>query len=364
MVRSKLQIFTIILFFIMVIVRIEVRNINALWIDEIYGLSGLTSLEFLVRDYLPKVPGGAPGHYLLLYPLQQFFPSNKFILGIPGFAAHIFVFVIIPVLIKKLQIVSDTQIPIVAFIARIGFVLEPTFTFQAMEIRPWGLLPFLWSLSVVLIYRLMQIDINKGNIDKSNLISTCTFLWILLIGHYYTAIMMLSIYGFFLYRQRKYIPLRLFKLKSFYCFGVTFFSSLPFWVYFAKDSFVFQYNTWKTIPVVLMQMYALDKGFPKGILIQNVVYFGFILFMLSVLFLIGISFFKKSKKIIYSVYKETFFQIIIFLVFLPGIIIFSLDLFTKYMFLYRQIVWLMLPFYIAIATVVVGVSKKATEHYS
>lgn len=338
----------------MVSARLWTRQINTLWLDELAELGSLSSLKYLIGEYLPKIPGGAPGHYLIVYPLQKIFPYNKFILGTPGLVLHILVFLLIPTVIKNLQILSAKGVSTAALVARIGFAFEPTLTFQSMEIRPWGFLPFFWILLIMVIFQLIRLD--SLDIKKQKL--TCLLLgfilWIAFIMHYYVAIMALSICCFFLFQQKKFHLAKLIRLPAFYVLLITCLLAFPFWLYFLKDSFIFGYDTVKTVPIVLMQIYALDKGFPKGIFVQNVVYFGFILFMMGIIISVIGSFFTQKLRRKNMVYTNSMIVMLWFLVFLPIGIIFSLDLYAKYMFLYRQIVWVMLPFYIAIG---VGVAR-------
>ena len=145
-----LKIITIVLFIILLAGRFTIRAKDNLWTDELEEIHNLTSVKHLLVEYLPFIPGGAPGHYLVSLPLQVLVPNNKFILGLPGLLGHIAVFLLMRHVVKSLKIVDEKGLPIVTLIARTGFVFDPTFIFQSMEIRPYSLLPLLWSLSLLL----------------------------------------------------------------------------------------------------------------------------------------------------------------------------------------------------------------------
>lgn len=343
---------TLVLFVTLILIRVHIRGLNELWVDELKELSGFKSLYFLFTDFLPTIPGGAPGDYLIIYPLQTLFPFNKYLLGLPGLLSHILVFLMLPKAIEKLDITEKNNLFAVSTIARLFFIFEPTLAFQSMEIRPYANVPFYWTLNIFIVSLLLK---HLSSSSSLNRYSTAV-IWILglaamFVWHYYMIIFFLSIFIFKL--SQKEHRERLLHLKKFTpIVFAAIMVAFPFWEYFSSKTGAFPYNTMERWLVNIMQVYAIDKGFPRGIPLQNWIYFAFLLVMLcTLIFTAGKSVSDMRRHTSNRVYS-IFWKIFIFLVLLPLAVILFLDLKTNYMFLYRQFVWINLPFYIGISYVI------------
>lgn len=333
------------LLILLVFVRIKVRAMNPFWLDEVAEIKRLKSVEFVISE-LPTVPGGSPGHYLLTLPLQKFFPFNKYILGLPGLISHILVFLFIPKIISTLKIINKEKLFVSGIVARFLFAIDPTLTFQAMEVRPYSVLPLLWLVSFFIVVKLFRLDRQSFTARKlfTNIIRWLPILFLVFNWHFSALIMFLSIYIYMLLKERITISSFTLGKYSSIIILVSIFASLPVWSYFGKSISAFEFNTVATIPVTIMQIYSIDKGFPKGIIWQNWLYFFLLLIMLFIIVLELRKFFiRKSEFYSYNY----FFKINIFLVIIPILVIFILDFVNRYGFWYRQFVWVMLPFYIA-----------------
>lgn len=330
------------LFFLFIFLRIWVRNINDLWVDEITEIEALKSLSFLVFEYLPSIPGGSPGHYLATLPIQSFFPMNKFALGGLGLIAQVVVFILIPSCIKMLGVKGN--INIISFVTRLLFVFEPTLTFQAMEVRPYAILPLLWVCSLYLISWITKFDWER-QVNWVNLVFMFTGLVVTLNWHYYSLIMLSTLYLYYIFSVRVKIS-NLLQKKSLLILLLAIIISVPLWKYFAQGSFHFNIDTISTIPITVMQIYALDKGSQKGIYIQNSIFAILLVLMISI---IGCKAIKCIVERNFSkIMRDVSFRIILLLVLLPIICIFTLDYISNYGFWYRQITWVNMPFFIAV----------------
>lgn len=345
---------TLLLLLLLIYIRLQVRSINTLWTDELAEINSLKSINYLINTYLPSIPGGYPGHYFLIFPLQQFFPYNKFILGLPGLISHILVFLYIPNVISKLQIVDKEKLFVTGFITRFLFAIDPMLSFQAMEVRPYSVLPLLWIIMFFLIMRLLNLDHQSFNFKNlfKNVIVWVPILFLLFNWHFYSVIMLLAIYIFMCLKKK--ISFSKFKIGKYSLIIIlaSIFSSLPVWSHFSRGSFTFDFDTIATIPVTIMQIYSIDKGFPKGLILQNWLYFFCLLIMLYI-FIFQI--WKAGTRTDKNYQENNFFKVIILMVFMPISVIFILDLVNHYGFWYRQFVWTMLPLYIAFGVGLTGV---------
>lgn len=355
---------TFLLLIFLIYVRLQVRSINPLWTDELAEISSLKSLNYLISSYLPTIPGASPGHYILVFPFQQIFPFNKFVLGLPGLISHILVFLFIPNAISMLRIVKKEKLFVSALFARFLFAIDPMLTFQAMEVRPYAVLPLLWMISFFVAMRLIRLDSQQFNLRElfQNIIIWLPILFIIFNWHFYGVIMFFTIYIFTLLKKR--ISLSSFKIRKYPSIIIlmSICTSLPVWNYFSRGSFTFGFNTIATIPVTIMQIYSINKGFPKGLIWQNWIYFFLLVIMLFIFFL-------QLRKVVTRSYREygdnNFLKMSTLLVITPIFIIFLLDFVNHYGFWYRQFVWTMLPFYIANGVTMSGVlSKRFRKKYA
>lgn len=348
---------TLILLFLLIYFRVQVRILNEFSADELKEINSLQSINLLITGFLPTIPGGAPGDYLVVYPLHKLFPTNHYFLAIPGLVSHVLVFIFLPKAIAKLNIVSQKDNFLAATVARLFFVFDPTLTFQSMEIRPYANLPFYWVINVFIVSRLLKLVDNNIRACIKSLIFSLLFVFLLttlFIWHYYMIIMFLSIYLFLIFEVKKQFFIKLFSRKSFYAILASIILTFPFWKYFSSQTGVFPYNTFGWLGMTIAQIYAIDKGGQKGLAWQNWIYFIFLLCMIILFLTISIIFVRNKSKLNIKVYINNYFKINIFLVVLPLAVILTLDVLTSYMFLYRQFVWIMLPFYIANAVAISG----------
>jgi hypothetical protein len=323
-------------------------------VDEIQQITNLTSLYHLIVEYLPEVPGGSPGDYLLTLPINKHFPFNKYMLGSVGLVSHILVFIFLPWAIKKLNVVHPEHIKLITIVARALFVFDPTFTFQSMEVRPYASLPFYWIVSLFLVSKLLRFDVNKKrSLSVVKKVITILLLTLLFVWHYYTILMFLSIYIYLKLQLQLQSFKNLLKSQSTKLIFYASSAALPFWFYFASREPKYTYDTLSTIPIIIMQIYAIDKGEPKGLAWQNWIYFFMLVCMLVIIAIFLLSILTKYK-ILNQFSINTFVKMNFILVILPIFAILSLDLVKHYMFLYRQFVWTMLPFYISIGSLVSG----------
>lgn len=340
---------TLILLFLLIYFRIQVRILNDFSADELKEIGSLQSVHYLITGFLPTIPGGAPGDYLVVLPFNKLFPANHYMLAIPGLLSHLLVFIFLPKVIAKLNIVRKEDNFLVSTAARIFFVFDPTLTFQATEIRPYANLPFYWIANVFIVSYLVKLVDNNSRPSAKSLTLFLLFVFLLtalFIWHFYMIIMFLSIYLFLIFETKKEFIVKLFSRKSFYAISASIIVAFPFWKYFSSQTGVFPYNTFEWLGMTVAQIYAIDKGGQRGLTWQNWMYFLLLLCMIFLFMTNSVIFFRNSKPNIKS-YIDNYFRINIFFVTLPLAVILILDVFTSYMFLYRQFVWIMLPFYIA-----------------
>ncbi len=338
---------TFLIFILLIYLRLQVRSINPLWTDELAEINSLKSLKYLITSYLPAIPGGYPGHYLLIFPLQILFPFNKYILGIPGLISHILVFLFIPNVISKLQIVSKEKLYVSGLLTRFLFAIDPMLTFQAMEVRPYSIFPLLWILSFFVIIKLFQLDRQSFTVKGLflNVIIWLPVLFLIFNWHFYGAIMLITIYIFMSLKKR--ITLSSFKIGKYssIIILVSIFTSFPVWNHFSRGSFTFGFNTIATIPVTITQIYSINKGFPKGITWQNWLYFFCLVIML---FIFSLQLWKAVTRRYRDDGCNNFFKINTLLVIMPISVIFLLDFVNHYGFWYRQFAWTMIPLYMSV----------------
>lgn len=330
-IKNILKYLTIFLFITLIVSRISVRYFNNLWTDEIEEIKHLTTVKHLIFEYLPAIPGGAPGHYLLVLPFNLLFPYNKFILGFPGLLSHIGVFFLIPAAVRKLKLVNEKGINIVTLIVRAGFVLDPTFIFQAMEVRPYSILPLLWIISLLVLS-------NIFSWKKSNLFGLFTgilTLIVIIIWHFYGSLMLTSILVYFFLTEKM-----LFKGKILQLFSILFsilFAS-PLILFFSKGSFKYDFDSFEMLKIAYLNW-------------QSYIY----IILFSLIILLGIKYNLIKYKLVYA---------FISLVASPIIIIFLLDIKNHYWFLLRQFAWTILPLYIIIGTLICSLNHiKRFEKY-
>ena len=312
------SIFTLSLFIILIFSRLSIRNINSFWTDEIEQINHLTTMHHLVREYLPTIPGGSPGHYILTLPLNILFPNNKFIL-------------------------------FVSFITRVGFVLDPVLSAQAMEVRPYSMLPLLWFTVVFISLKLFILDTkfprSVFRIIILGIATVAIFIW-----HFYGMIMFVSICLFIVAKNKININKFLNK-KSF--IGIVLISiilSLPFWQYFSQGSHKFNFDTFEFLTMHIFNVYFYNQGSVKGLLLQNILYF----LLLTAAVLVSMKTLldnlkAKSQERVYCILS---IKILLYLVIFPIAVILSLDILNRYWFLYRQISWVAIPFYIAVGILI------------
>lgn len=360
--RNRLFI-TLSLFFIFIFTRIYVRLSNNFWSDESAELNSLTNIRQLLTFYLPGITAGYPGHYLLMFPVFKLFGNNRILLSLPGLMSQAVVFCLIPKIIFKLKVITKEQIFFASTVTRILFLLDPKITFQAIEIRPYSVMPFIWVIILFLTSQIIYFD--RLEFSGKNMIKTVEIFFILLLLFYFhsvSAIMAISIYGFFMFRIKIYKLKDIIFRRSFIILFLCFILSLPVWKYFSAASCTFCYvnhfNTFKTAQVTLMELYAINKGSFNDIKIQNVLYFIALCLMLIILIGEIIVLIKSLIQHNYLIILKPFYVLNITLVLIPLLAIFVGDYMNRYGFWLRQLAWVMLPFYISIGAVLSGLNYK------
>src|SRR3989344_7761604 len=130
---NKKTLLTVALLILLIVTRVSIRSRSPLWTDEIEQVRNLRTVKYLLFEYLPKIPAGWPGHYLLTLPIQNLFPNNKILLGLPGLLAHVGVFLFIPNVLKSIFTLDRRRLAVSSFAARFLFTFDPYLTFQSME---------------------------------------------------------------------------------------------------------------------------------------------------------------------------------------------------------------------------------------
>lgn len=343
---------TLLTFLIFLFLRIEVRSINPLSDDEREQLRSLSSLDILLFKYLPSISGGSPGNYLLIFPIKQLFPSNKFILGTAGLLTNIVSFLLIPSVIRKFNILEEKNILVSSTIARIFFAFDPKLTYQSMEIRPYSNLPLLWVISVFFAFKLFNSP--RMNKEKKYTFKKAILyiigLVLLFTYHYFSVLMFISIYLFLLIKEKGNLITNIMQQRSLPIIIVSSFLTIPIWFYYTADALIhINHDTLSTLGSTIAEIYAIDKGFPKGIALQNWIYFLFLLLIIMV-FLFAIFYFIKDRSNIYTRHKFRLYIILTCsIVLFPIVFIFLTDIIVEYLLGYRQFAWIMLPLYITVS---------------
>lgn len=345
---KKIPITTLLLLFLLVITRVSVRNSASLWTDELEQIKNLTSVSHLIFEYLPNIPAGWPGHYLLTLPIQMFFPYNKFLLGLPGLLSHIGVFLLIPKVLSGLFAIKAKHLAAATLIARILFIIDPFFTFQSMEVRPYALLPFIWILcalmSVALVNEKWKILSRSARITK--MMCYAVFYFAIFAWHLYGFIMTISILVYLLIvkLQRK-------KAIKYVEAGVVLFISLilviPLWMHFSQSSSQYILAPFEMFPSI-NEIISGKRGIMTVYSWQHAI---FLLFAAWVLLAIVRAIFslqltKIDTKALIRLIFSTFT-----LVAIPICIIVVMDIVNPYWILYRQFAWTALPAYLILALV-------------
>lgn len=333
--------------FIFIFFRLYLRTINNFWTDEIEEIKNLTSLTHLLFQYLPFIPGGSPGHYVLTLPFNILYPYNKFVLTIPGLLSQIVVFLLVPQVIIKLFKTNLYETQIVALITRIIYTFDPTLSYQSIEIRPYSMLPLLWVIIAILLPAIYYQTIRKTSFIsplKKFLLIFCLF--ILIIFHYYVLLMMISVYTYiYLYNHQKangYLTNSLSKIVS---IGILL--SVPILMYFSPGSFSFNFDTLGVIKDYLYNYSFLSSNGINRIYWQNLLYYSFIFSSLIISLVLIINKLKRNEKLVRSFFWYLIKSIGILVIF-PVVVIFFLDLHNHYWFLLRQFAWTMIPLYMSV----------------
>ena len=333
--------------FLFIYFRLYLRAINLFWTDEIEEIKNLISLKHLIFQYLPQIPGGSPGHYLLTFPFNILYPYNKYVLMIPGLLSQVAVFILIPGVIVKLFKTNLYETQITALITRIIFTFDPTLSYQSIEIRPYSILPLLWVSIAILLPTIYDQTIRKTSFIgpfKKFLLILCLF--ILIIFHYYVLLMMISVYVYIYLnshqKSKGYLSNSFSKIVS-----IGTLLSIPILMYFSPGSFSFNFDTLGVIKEYFSNYSFLRSNGINRIYWQNFLYYAFIILSLIIpIVLIKVKL-ERHEKLIKSLLRYLIKSIGILAVF-PIVIIFFLDLYNHYWFLLRQFAWAMIPLYMSV----------------
>lgn len=332
---------------------------NPLWTDEREVLENLTSIKYLIHTYLPSIPGGSPGFYLLIYPFKQMFGSDRILLGMPGLISHIIVFFLIPKVVGLLFQNKIYSQEIITVVTRLGFVLDPTLSFQAMELRPYAFLPLLWCCSVLVVNSLLQIDFLSWRKSILKQIGVLSALFIIFNWHFYGFLMTLSVYIYFL-TKNKYSPKKIFKMKSIPTIFLTILLSVPIWRYFSSGSFKFHFNTFEWLNTGIIDIYFLNNASMHRSTFQQIAFWLFIP-VIFIFIMKGIVVGMKQEVGIYKKRFEVVLRSFILLFLFPSGMILILDLINRYWFLARQISWTFISVYMGLGILASYFLRKHTR---
>lgn len=329
----------LIILFLFLFFRLYLRTINNFWTDEIEEIKNLTSLMHLLFQYLPHIPGGSPGHYLITLPFNVLYPYNKYVLSIPGFFSQVAVFLLIPKVISKLFKTNLYETQIAVLITRIIYTFDPTLSYQSIEIRPYSMLPLLWVIIAILLPAIYEQTTGKtSSISPLKKILLILCLLTLIVFHYYVLLMMISVYTYiYLSSHQKakgYLSNSFSKIIS-----VGILLSIPLLIYFSPGSFNFNFDTLGVIKEYFSNYSFLRSNGINRIYWQNLLYYAFIISSLIISIVLLKGKLKRSKKLIKSIG---------ILVIFPIVVIFFLDLHNHYWFLLRQFAWTMIPLYMSL----------------
>src|SRR3989344_6213306 len=345
---NKKTIITITLLLLLIIMRVIVRSKSPFWTDEIEQVRNLRTVKYLIFEYLPKIPGGWPGHYLLTLPIQNLFPNNKFLLGLPGLLAHVGVFLFIPNVLKSIFALDRRRLAVSAFAARLLFTLDPYLTFQSMEVRPYAVLPFIWILCVLLSVTLFKEKWKVFNRMTKiiKILIYIAFYLLLFVWHVYAFIMTASIIFFLfiqLVRRNKYI----YKRETAIVLLTASILSVPIWKHFAQGTSRVALNPFEMVPTI-SEIISGQLGIMIVFAWQQLLY-------LICMAIIACASIITINRIHYRFDKSILFERLIFpisvLVLLPVLITVMLDITHPYWILYRQFAWTALPLYMVIVSV-------------
>ncbi len=347
----------LVILFLFVFFRLYLRTINNFWTDEIEEIKNLTSLTHLLFQYLPHIPGGSPGHYLLVLPFNILFPNNKYVLTIPGLLSQIAVFLLIPQVIIKLFRTNLQETEIAVLITRTMYTFDPTLSYQAIEIRPYSMLPLLWIIIAILLPTIYAQAVKKtGFISplKKYLLISCLF--ILIVFHYYVLLMIISVYTYiYLYSSHHWKGYLSNSFSRIILPGILL--SVPFLIYFSPGSFSFNFDTLGVIKEYFSNYSFLRSNGINRIYWQNLLYYAFIISSLIISIVLIKGKLKPPGKLIKSIG---------ILVIFPIVVIFFLDLHNHYWFLLRQFAWTMIPLYMSLGLFIsklLFIEKNKTQLY-
>jgi hypothetical protein len=337
----------VLLLFVLIYYRVSIRLNNPLNIDEVEEVSHLISFSHLIFTYLPSIPGGAPGQYLIALFVNKIFPNNKFMLAIPGILGNIIIFLSLPYLVKIIYPMNIRKIKILSFYTRICFVLDPVLAYQSIEIRPYSLLPCIWIISVFICNSFIKVKINNMNFKNKIFFfwGYIVLLTIIFIWHYYGFIIFISIFTYNLLIKKNNFHLLKDKLIKFIIVGCSFLISLPIWRYFIPGSFRFNIRTADQIFTGVINYFQNYRTLSSSVTWINNIFILLILFTLSFVFF-NVTKIKNVNKFLHQKKLKLCKDITIFLIIFPVITIFMLDVINNYWFLLRQFSFVLLPVYI------------------
>lgn len=210
-----------------VYLRFETLAHRVWWTDEIVQLEALRgySLKNLLVSYLPIIPGGFPGDYLLTWPMAQV-TSNKWALAAPHIMATLLTFGLF------LKIRRDERgHPLATAVALLMMTLNRNLIFHDFELRPYGVLPLLALGSYWATDRMFH----RQTYTRQDAVLWIGWVFTLLLFHTYGILILGSLWMFQLLKS---IPLsRLVRAQVWRLAGLTALAvtlALPLWLFYAK----------------------------------------------------------------------------------------------------------------------------------
>lgn len=298
------------------------RNNKELCVDEPYQINTMKiSLWYAISD--AKRIMQFPGDVLLLYPFYLVFGENKWGLAIPHIISTLLGFYLLYILCKKY--IKTTWGVIIAFLV---VALNNNLINHAFEIRPYAVLAILGMAT----FLATQYIFENQSPSKTKKVLLSIFIFIAILFHLYSSLILFFSYIFHLLFSRKEDNLKNILIKHIKYYGIALLVSLPLWYYFAlnndksylKSFTATQYGSFEYIHRGLIPM-------AKGIFGNLVCFKKFYFLLAGLVFAFLIPHKERLKQMM-------FFIIVIML---PMSLILLSSVIYGYWFLPRQFVWAM-----------------------
>jgi len=300
--------------------RVRTFALREIWTDEIEQLRGVSkSLHWLLFVYLPGIPGGFPGDYLLTWPFAHL-STNKWILTAPHIPLMLLSFYLLFLICK-----AEFRTIWGPFVVFALFAMNPNLIFHALEIRPYASLLALVLAMYWVSFRAVQTD----SWPMRRQIAWGIWCWFILLFHaygLYLLVFLLTYHLIFSRGERPWIP----TFKRFFIPTlIAGLLALPLWIYFANPDHIsmYQYDTYLYSGGSARQLLAFVFGNLGDIGRHH----AWIIPMVLIFFSLVLPDPKRSKR----------FGFLLLNVLCPIAFIYLSDKQVHYWFLQRQFIWVM-----------------------